>query len=117
MGFGQGADLTDGVGSGPGDYQVGQGKEVRQFFADVFVLYVAFGAFQGGIQFVLSAEMDYLEVLQEFREDLADGVVDDHRAQASADHQDDGLIGCEVAELQRFQLVSPASVPGGWGCR
>ena len=70
--FIQGFDLTDGIGTGTGDDNIGQSKQISQFLPDIFILYITFCIDKTFVQFALAAQMDYLKILQKFRKDQTD---------------------------------------------
>src|SRR5699024_6288645 len=54
----------------------------------------------GIVQFTFSAKVDNLEVLQQFRKDLADGIIDGRRAQTAADDENHRFIGGKASKFQ-----------------
>ena len=72
-------DITNGSGSfavvrtaegtGTGDDNIGQSKQISQFLPDIFILYITFCIDKTFVQFALAAQMDYLKILQKFRKE------------------------------------------------
>ena len=106
VGFMKGAEFADRVGTCSGDYDIGQCEKIRKFLFDVFVLYIAFGSLKRFIHFALTAEMDYLEVFQKFRKDLANVFIYRCCTQASADNEQYWFIFCEIAETSACFFVT-----------
>ena len=104
--FVKSTDLTDGVCTCAGDYHVRQGKKIRKFFFDIFILNIAFGTFEGFVHFTLAAEMDHLESFQKFRENLADMVIYRGCAKASADHHQYRFVRSKSTELTAGFLIT-----------
>ena len=64
------ADLTDCVSACAGDHDISHGKQIRKLVLDIFILDVSGSTVERFISFSFSAEMNNLEFLQKFREDL-----------------------------------------------
>ena len=99
-------DFADCIRACTGDHDIGQCEEIREFFLDVFVLYITFSTIERLIHFAFAAEMDDLEFFQKFRKDLADMVVDRGCTEASADYHKDRFVGSESAELSAGFFVT-----------
>ena len=97
--FMESTDLTDCISSCTGDHNVCQGKEIRQFIFDIFVLNISGSIGQFFVHFSFTAQMDHLEILQKFRKDLADMIINRGSTKTAADDHEDWLIGSETTEL------------------
>ena len=51
------------------------------------------------VHFSLTAQMNHLEILQKFRKDLADMIINRGSTKTAADDHEDWLIGSETTEL------------------
>ena len=97
-------------GSGSGNDQIAQGKEIRQLFLHIFELQITWSAFQRFGQLSLAAQMDDLPVFQKFRQCIADRFVHCGSTKTSThDHQNwsvsgksSELQGCFAASFRKF---------------
>ena len=106
IGFMESTDLTDCISSCTGDYNVCQGKEIRQFVFDIFVLNISGSTGQFFVHFSLTAQMDHLEILQKFWKDLADMVINRGSTKTSTDDHKDWFISSETTELTAGFLIT-----------
>ena len=92
--------LADRIGSGSGDDQIAQGKEIRQLFLHIFELQIAWSAFQRFVQLSLAAQMDDLPVFQKFRQCIADCFVHCGSTKTSAHDHQNWSVSRKSSELQ-----------------
>ena len=72
----------------------------------ILVLYVAGSANQAFVQIALSADMYYLKLREELRQNTAHCVVDSNRTKASSDDKDDRPVCGQTGVLQTRKTIT-----------
>ena len=100
------ADFTDCVSACAGDHDISHGKQIRKLVLDIFILDVSGSTVERFIGFSLSAEMNNLEFLQKFREDLADIIIDRSSSQTTTDNHKYRFVSSETTEFTTVFRIS-----------